>query len=146
MPLTHPNTENSAFPDVGVNQGLQRESGLTARDRVPFGDVRPPWWLPFCCRPAVTHSTVSVEENRGTDQRLIRGLVARDPGAAEELISRYGRVMFSLSCRIAKDSFLAEDAVQDACLQVWRDAVQYDAARGSVQAWLLVITDRKSVV
>ena len=93
----------------------------------------------------MTHSTVSVEENRGTDQRLIRGLVARDPGAAEELISRYGRVMFSLSCRIAKDPFLAEDAVQDACLQVWRDAVQYDAARGSVQAWLLVITRARTL-
>lgn len=69
----------------------------------------------------------------------------RDPCAVEELIRRYGRVMFSLSCRITRDPSLAEDTVQDACMQVWRDAIQYDSARGSVQAWLLVITRARTL-
>ena len=48
--------------------------------------------------------------------------------------------MFALSCRIARDPALAEDALQDARLQAWRDADRYDPARGNVLSWLLVIT------
>lgn len=74
------------------------------------------------------------------DYELMRRVAARDNDAPAELFRRYGDAMFALSYRIARDQMLAEDAVQDACLQAWRDADRYDPGRGNVLSWLLVIT------
>jgi RNA polymerase sigma-70 factor (ECF subfamily) len=63
----------------------------------------------------------------------------QDGDASTELFRRYGAAMFALACRIARDPALAEEASQDACVQAWRDASRYDASRGSVLSWLLVI-------
>lgn len=67
-------------------------------------------------------------------------MAAGETDAPAELFRRYGAAMFALAYRIARDGTLAEDAVQDARLQAWRDAGRYDPARGNVLAWLLVIT------
>jgi len=60
--------------------------------------------------------------------------------APAELFRRHGSAMFALSYRIARDHALAEDALQDARLQAWRQADRYDPARGTVLSWLLVMT------
>lgn len=75
-----------------------------------------------------------------SDEELIGRVAAREADAPAELFRRHGAAMFAVSCKIARDPALAEDALQDACLQAWRDAGRYDAARGSVLSWLLVIT------
>lgn len=70
----------------------------------------------------------------------MRRVSAHEHDAPDELFRRHGNAMFALSFRIARDHALAEDAVQDARLQAWRDADRYDPARGNVLSWLLVIT------
>lgn len=75
-----------------------------------------------------------------SDNELILRVAAREPDAPAELFRRYGAAMFALSRRIARDLPLAEDAMQDARLQAWRDADRYDPARGNLLSWLLVIT------
>jgi RNA polymerase sigma-70 factor, ECF subfamily len=80
-----------------------------------------------------------------TDDDLIQRIAARDPDATAELFRRHASSMFALSYRIARDQTLAEDAIQDARLQAWRDAGRYDPARGSVLAWLLVITKGRTL-
>jgi len=74
------------------------------------------------------------------DAELIHRVAARESEAPAELFRRYGPAMFALACRIARDHMLAEDAMQDARLQAWRDADRYDPARGHLLSWLLVIT------
>ena len=64
----------------------------------------------------------------------------RDGDAGTALFRRHAPAMFAVSYRIARDRGLAEDALQDACLQIWRDAHRYDPSRGNVLAWLLVVT------
>jgi RNA polymerase sigma-70 factor (ECF subfamily) len=86
----------------------------------------------------VPERTEQVREE--SDSLLIRRMAAGDHGAAAELFRRYRTAMLRLSNRIAREVAVAEDAVQDACLQAWRQADRYDASRGSVQVWLLVIT------
>lgn len=78
-----------------------------------------------------------------------RALVARvsegDGGALEALYARYGRACYGLARRVLVDEQLAQDAVQEVFLTVWRDAHRFDAARGGFSSWLLSMTHHKAV-
>ena len=76
---------------------------------------------------------------------LIRRIRQREGAAVEELHDRYASLAFSLANRIVRDPLLAEEVVQDVFLQAWRDAELYDHDRGSVRAWLLVITRARAL-
>jgi RNA polymerase sigma-70 factor (ECF subfamily) len=68
-----------------------------------------------------------------------------DGAALEALYERYGRACYSLARRILVDEQLAQDAVQEVFLTVWRDASRFDAARGGFSSWLLSMTHHKAV-
>jgi RNA polymerase sigma-70 factor (ECF subfamily) len=73
-------------------------------------------------------------------------LVARgDEAALAELYDRFGRVAYGLALRIVRDANLAEDAVQDAFLAVWRTAASFDPRRGKASTWLLTLVHRRAV-
>ncbi|MEO6712439.1 MAG: sigma-70 family RNA polymerase sigma factor [Mycobacteriales bacterium] len=79
------------------------------------------------------------------DASLVTRVAEGDALALEELYRRYARVAYSLARRILADEQLAQDAVQEVFLTVWRDAVKFDAARGQVSTWLLTMTHHKAV-
>jgi RNA polymerase sigma factor (sigma-70 family) len=61
------------------------------------------------------------------------------------LYDEYGARCYGLARRILRDERLAEDAVQEVFLAVWRGASRHDPARGSVASWLLTMTHHKAV-
>jgi RNA polymerase sigma-70 factor (ECF subfamily) len=70
----------------------------------------------------------------------------RDATAMMALYDRHRGVSFALAYRILGDAGTAEEAVQDAFLQVWRRADAYDPSRGSgFRAWLLKIVHNRSI-
>jgi len=68
-----------------------------------------------------------------------------DELALAELYDRYGRAAFSLAFRILRDETLAEDAVQEAFLAVWRDAGRFLPERGTASTWILTLVHRRAV-
>lgn len=84
-----------------------------------------------------------------TDQELDRTCLQRlragDSAALEELVDRHSDLMFSLASRIVGNTTEAEEVLQETWLQAWRRAAQYDAARGSVGAWLVTITRSRAL-
>jgi len=61
------------------------------------------------------------------------------------LYDEFGARCFGLARRILRDERLAEDAVQEVFLAVWRGVTRHDPARGSVASWLLTLTHHKAV-
>jgi RNA polymerase sigma factor (sigma-70 family) len=80
-----------------------------------------------------------------SDEALV-ALVARgDESALAELYDRLGRVAYGLAFRVLRDDRLAEDAVQDAFLGVWRTAVGFRAERAKASTWVLTLVHRRAV-
>ena len=80
------------------------------------------------------------------DSELIVAIQRRDPAALMSLYDRYRGIAFALAYRILNDAGAAEEAVQDAFMQVWRRADLYDPARGSgLRAWLLKIVHNRAI-
>jgi RNA polymerase sigma-70 factor (ECF subfamily) len=79
-------------------------------------------------------------------EEALVALVARgDEVALAELYDRVGRIAYGLAFRVLRDDRLAEDAVQDALLAVWRTAAGYSAERAKATTWILTLVHRRAV-
>lgn len=80
------------------------------------------------------------------DIDLIQATAQGDADALMSLYDRYNRLAFGLAYRILGNPSLAEEAVQDAYLQVWNRAASFDISRGSnVRGWLMTIVHNRSI-
>ena len=80
-----------------------------------------------------------------SDEALV-ALVARDDeDALAELYDRVGRIAYGLALRILRDERHAEDAVQEAFLQVWRSAATFRPERAKASTWVLTLVHRRAV-
>ena len=80
-----------------------------------------------------------------SDEALI-ALVARgDDSALGELYDRVGRVAYGIAHRILRDERLAEDAVQEGFLAVWRSAASFRAERAKASTWIVTLVHRRAV-
>jgi RNA polymerase sigma-70 factor (ECF subfamily) len=80
-----------------------------------------------------------------SDEALV-ALVARgDDPALAELYDRVGRIAYGLAYRVLRDERLAEDAVQEGFLAVWRTAAGYVADRAKARTWILTLVHRRAV-
>jgi RNA polymerase sigma-70 factor (ECF subfamily) len=77
---------------------------------------------------------VDSQDDSGLWQRVVDG----DRAALGQLYDRYGGLMHALARRILGDAREAEDLVHDVFLEAWRQAADFDPARGSVRAWLVL--------
>lgn len=80
-----------------------------------------------------------------SDEALLGLVAAGDELALGELYDRFGRFAYGLALRVVRDPGLAEEAVQEAFLSVWRSAERFDGRRGKVRSWLLTIVHRRAV-
>lgn len=55
------------------------------------------------------------------ERRLVEQAMHGDEGAFDALIGRVGDGLYSVACRILRDTTLAQDATQEALLQAWRN-------------------------
>ena len=80
-----------------------------------------------------------------SDEALLALCSRADENALGELYDRYGRVAYGLALRIVRDRALAEDAVQEAFLAVWRSAGAFLAEQGKPSTWILTLVHRRAV-
>ena len=93
--------------------------------------------------PAPANRTPSFVGAR-TDAQLIDDVARVDPTSFAELYDRHSTAAYSLARCIVGTAY-ADDAVQDAFLNVWGNASRYDATLGAVRAWLLGMVRNRSI-
>lgn len=79
------------------------------------------------------------------DPELFARIAAGDRDAFGLFYDRYAPVLFAFCVRILKDARDAEDVLQEAFVQVWRDARRFDATRASVKTWLFTIARSRAL-
>jgi RNA polymerase sigma factor (sigma-70 family) len=80
-----------------------------------------------------------------SDEALLSLVASSDDHALAELYDRFGRVAYGFALRILRDEALAQDAVQEAFMAVWRSADRFLAERAKASTWILTLVHRRSV-
>jgi len=73
------------------------------------------------------------------DARLLALIAGGDQRALAALYKRQGGLVYSLILRMLANEMETQEVVQDAFVQIWRRAPQYDPARSSPLAWIIMI-------
>jgi RNA polymerase sigma-70 factor, ECF subfamily len=68
---------------------------------------------------------------------LVRQMAAGDRQAFAAFYDRHAPVVFPLILRIVRERADASDVLQEVFWEAWRDAGNYDASRGSPEAWMI---------
>ncbi len=80
-----------------------------------------------------------------SDEAVVALTARSDEVALAELYDRYGRAAYGLAVRVLRDEALAEDAVQDAFLSVWRGASRFIPERAKASTWIMTLVHRRAV-
>ena len=80
-----------------------------------------------------------------SDEALVLLAARSEQSALAELYDRYGRPAYGLALRVLRDDTLAEDAVQEAFMSLWRTAPRFVPERGKASTWILTLVHRKAV-
>lgn len=79
------------------------------------------------------------------DADLVLRMAQGDERALGLLYDRFGNVMFAVAFRVVGQQADAEEVVMEAFSQAWREAPRFDQARGSVAAWLTMMTRSRAL-
>ena len=83
--------------------------------------------------------------DRRSDETLLRMAAQGDGPAFAALVERHGRAAAAAARAILGPTPAAEDAVQDALLQLWRRAATFSPERGSLRAYVVVLVRSRAL-
>lgn len=70
---------------------------------------------------------------------LVTLLLQKDKAAFERLYVDYSNAIYGLCLQILKEEHLAEDALQETFVRIWRKIQTYDPSKGRLFTWMLNI-------
>ena len=82
---------------------------------------------------------------RDEDVATVGAIARGDDESLRRLFRRYAPHANALALHLLRQPFLAEEAVQDAFVGVWKRAAAYDPRRGSVRAWVMSMVHNRAV-
>jgi RNA polymerase sigma-70 factor, ECF subfamily len=82
---------------------------------------------------------------RLADEELMQRAAGGDVRAFELIFDRHASIAYSLASRICSRRAMAEDAVQEAFLSLWRNSGRYEPDRGSVRSWVLSAVHNRAI-
>ncbi|CAH0118276.1 MULTISPECIES: RNA polymerase sigma factor [unclassified Paenibacillus] len=82
---------------------------------------------------------------KDTTSSLLQEMHNGSMEAFEVFYERYAPLIFHIALKLTKDRMEAEDICHDVFLEVFRKADRFDPSRGSLEAWLSVMTRSRSL-
>jgi RNA polymerase sigma-70 factor (ECF subfamily) len=93
----------------------------------------------------MAHSGALTPFAAASDATLVARTHAHDQGAFSTLYDRYSGIVYSVALRVVREPASAEDILHEIFMQLWRKPEQFESARGSLGAWLAVITRNRAI-
>jgi RNA polymerase sigma-70 factor (ECF subfamily) len=88
---------------------------------------------------------VTPAQSAPRDQDLIVRIAQGDERAIATLYDRYAQVLYAVAYRIVRERADADEVVLEALAQAWREASRFESTRGSVAAWLTMMTRSRAL-
>lgn len=82
---------------------------------------------------------------KSTDTLLYMRIQKHDKEALELLYDRYEKILFSFLCKMTDDRDLAEEALQEVFIKVWRGKGEYDDSKGKFTSWLFRMAQNSAI-
>ncbi|HWB67344.1 MAG TPA: sigma-70 family RNA polymerase sigma factor [Mycobacteriales bacterium] len=79
------------------------------------------------------------------DDVLVARMAAGDEDALAEVFDRHAGFLLGIARRVTCSDAMAEDALQEVLVALWRDPERYDATKGSLRAYLGMQAHRRAV-
>jgi len=79
------------------------------------------------------------------DSDLWRRFKLGEEQAIADLYDRYSELVYSVAHHVLHDSAFSEDVLQEVFLQLWRVPDAFEPAKGSLRAWLTVVSRRRAI-
>ena len=80
-----------------------------------------------------------------SDEELMARIQARDDRAIAILYRRHTALLRSVVGRILNNDSDVDDQLQDIFLEVWRQAANYDEAKGKALGWIMTLARRRAI-
>jgi RNA polymerase sigma-70 factor (ECF subfamily) len=87
----------------------------------------------------------AVDLTEARDRELVRAIGRGNEEAFRRLFRRYAPSAMAVARRVVGQPYLAEEAVQEGFLALWRNPSAYEEMRGSVKAWLMATVHNRAV-
>jgi RNA polymerase sigma-70 factor (ECF subfamily) len=82
---------------------------------------------------------------RSSDFVLYERVKNKDKEALEQLYGRYEKILFSFLVKMTEDRELAEEALQEVFIKVWRGVGEYDESKGKFTSWLFTMSRNAAI-
>jgi RNA polymerase sigma-70 factor (ECF subfamily) len=80
-----------------------------------------------------------------TDEVPLQLLHLGNEDALGALYDRYGKPAYSLAYRMLGDVQAAEDAVQEAFINIWRRSGSFSTTRGTARTWIMAVVHHRAI-
>ncbi|WP_142830842.1 RNA polymerase sigma factor [Planococcus soli] len=82
---------------------------------------------------------------KSTDTSLYLRISDQDKEALEQLYDRYEKILFSFLYKMLEDRDLAEEALQEVFIKIWRGKGVYDESKGKFTSWLFRMAQNTAI-
>lgn len=79
------------------------------------------------------------------DTPILERVARQEPGAVDEMMKRFGGLVWSLARRTCPDATEAEDAVQEIFVEIWRTAGRFDSSIAGEATFVAMIARRRLI-
>ena len=79
------------------------------------------------------------------DQELLARIAAGEKDALEAIYERHSSAIYSLARYMLRSEAVAEEATQEAFLNIWLKASTYNSSRGHPKAWIMSVAHHKFI-
>ena len=82
---------------------------------------------------------------RGEEVSILEKVARQEPGAIDEMMKRFGGLVWSLARRTCPNATEAEDAVQEIFVEIWRTSGRFDSRIASEATFVAMIARRRLI-